>query len=937
MKKRFLIIDAFGILYRYHFIFLKRPLLNSKGENVSSINGFLRTYFSLLDAYPSDYVAIALDSSRKTFRSEIYKEYKENRESMPDDLRSQIPILYELIDALGISRIVLDNYEADDIIGYISERNKKENIKTIIYSPDKDILQLVDKDVNVVASNKDNELMEYDAETVKEKRGVYPNQIIDLLALMGDSSDNIPGVKGVGEKTAVKLLQEYKTLNGVYQNIDSIQGKLQERLINDKENAYMSYELATIKRDIKELNLDYKDIENNKIDIEKVNKILDDLELKQIRNKINSYISENGTIKSKKEDKVKISDESKKTDKKNKRENKLQSELIKEEKEITILSSAKDGNANYYLIENETELNNLIKDINNKKLVCVDFETTGLNVFEDKIIGISFAMKSKEAFYLDISGRTKINIDSCLKLVFDTLAKEDIKVIGHNLKYEYKMMRAINKRFGNMYFDTMVAAYLINPARSRYNMDDLALSYLSYNTIKYRDITDNAEKTLLNVNLKDVVEYACEDADITFRLYECFAPIINKLELDKLFFNIEMPLIEVLADMEFDGVYISSKKMEKQSQEYGLLLDKIQKDIYKEAKEEFNLQSPKQLEYILFTKLKLPTAKKTKTGFSTDEEVLSELAKKYKIAENMITYRKYSKLKNTYLDVFPTLVNKSTNRIHAYFNQTVTATGRLSSSEPNLQNIPVKGEEGKDIRNTFISEKGNLLISADYSQIELRLLAHFSKDPTLVEAFKNNDDIHKKTAMKIYSVSKEHITPSMRNTAKIINFSIIYGKTAFGLSKELDIKRKEADEFIKSYFETYSQVKPFCEEAIKDIKNKGYVRTMMGRIRDLSKTINSSNSVVRNEAERMALNTLIQGSAADMIKVAMIGIHREFKNHFKTAKIVMQVHDELVVEVSEEESDRAMKVMKDIMEHSVKANVPIVVDIHKGKSWGEIH
>ena len=568
MKKRFLIIDAFGILYRYHFIFLKRPLLNSKGENVSSINGFLRTYFSLLDAYPSDYVAIALDSSRKTFRSEIYKEYKENRESMPDDLRSQIPILYELIDALGISRIVLDNYEADDIIGYIAERNKKENIKTIIYSPDKDILQLVDKDVNVVASNKDNELIEYDAETVKEKRGVYPNQIIDLLALMGDSSDNIPGVKGVGEKTAVKLLQEYKTLNGVYQNIDSIQGKLQERLINDKENAYMSYELATIKRDIKELNLDYKDIENNKIDIEKVNKILDDLELKQIRNKINSYISENGTIKSKKEDKVKISDETKKTDKKNKRENKLQSELIKEEKEITILSSAKDGNANYYLIENETELNNLIKDINNKKLVCVDFETTGLNIFEDKIIGISFAMKSKEAFYLDISGRTKINIDSCLKLVFDTLAKEDIKVIGHNLKYEYKMMRAINKRFGNMYFDTMVAAYLINPARSRYNMDDLALSYLSYNTIKYRDITDNAEKTLLNVNLKDVVEYACEDADITFRLYECFAPIIKKLELDKLFFNIEMPLIEVLADMEFDGVYISSKKMEKQSEEY---------------------------------------------------------------------------------------------------------------------------------------------------------------------------------------------------------------------------------------------------------------------------------------------------------------------------------------------------------------------------------
>lgn len=924
MKKRFLIIDAFGILYRYHFIFLKNPLLNSKGQNVSSINGFLRTYFSLINVYPSEYVAVALDSSRKTFRTEIYKEYKENRESMPEDLKSQIPILYELMDALGISKIVLDNYEADDIIGYIAERNKKENIKTVIYSPDKDILQLVDKDVNVVASNRDNELIEYDERTVKEKRGVYPNQIIDLLALMGDSSDNIPGVKGIGEKTAVKLLEEYKTLDGVYDNIDSIKGKLQERLINDKENAYMSYELATIKRDIEELNLDYKEIENHRIDIEKVNKILDDLELKQIRDKINSYISKNGITK--KEDKVKISGELKNNEKNEKKE----TEIIK-------ITSAKESKANYYLIENETELKNLINDINNKKLVCVDFETTGLDTFKDKIIGISFSMKPKEAFYLDISGRTKINIDSCLKLVFDTLAKEDIKIIGHNLKYEYKMMRAINKSFGNMYFDTMVAAYVINPTRSRYNMDDLAMSYLYYNTIKYSDITDNAKKTLLDVNLKEVVEYACEDADITFRLYQCFSPIIESNKLKDLFFNIEMPLITVLADMEFDGVYISSEKMKKLSEEYGLLLNKIQKNIYEEAEEEFNLQSPKQLEYILFDKLGLPPAKKTKTGFSTDEEVLSELAKKYKIAQDMMTYRKYSKLKNTYLDVFPTLVNESTNRIHASFNQTVTATGRLSSSEPNLQNIPVRGEEGREIRNTFIAEKGNLLISADYSQIELRLLAHFSEDPVLMEAFKNNDDIHRKTAMKIFSVSREHVTPSMRNTAKIINFSIIYGKTAFGLSKELDIKRKEADDFIKGYFETYSKVKPFCEEVVKEVRNKGYVRTMMGRVRDLSKTINSSNAVARNEAERMALNTLIQGSAADMIKVAMIMIHKEFKNHFKTAKIVMQVHDELVVEVSKEESDKAMKIMKDIMERSVKTNVPIVVDIHKGESWGEIH
>lgn len=925
MKKTFLIIDAFGILYRYHFIFLKRPLINSKGQNVSSINGFLRTYFSLINTYPADYTAIALDSSRKTFRSEIYKAYKENRESMPDDLRSQIPILYNLIDALGITRIVLDNYEADDIVGCIAQNNKKENIKTIIYSPDKDILQLVDENTKVIASNKDNELIEYDINMVKEKRGVYPNQIIDLLSLMGDASDNIPGVKGIGEKTALKLLEEYDTLDNIYKNIDSIKGKIQEKLIADKDNAYMSYELATIKREIEELNINYKEIEKNKINIDEVNKILDDLELKEIRDKINSYIY--GSSSKKKEEKVQIS-----------KQTKQETNAEDNTEKTIVVSNAKDNNAKYYLIENETELQNLLNDINAKKLVCIDFETTGLDTLTDEIIGISFAIKSKEAFYLDLSGRTNIDKEACKKLVFDTLAKEDIKIIGHNLKYEYKMMRAIDKKMGNMYFDTMVAAYLINPSRGRYNMDDLALSYLSYNTIKYSDITDNAKKTLLDVELKDVVEYACEDADITFRFYEYFAPLLNTYNLEDLFFNVEMPLISVLADMEFDGVYISTEKMKSLSEEYASLLEKTKAKIYEKAGEEFNLQSPKQLEYILFEKLKINSTKKTKTGaYSTDEEVLRELAQREKIAEYMLTYRKYSKLKNTYLDVFPTLVHKKTNRIHASFNQTVTATGRLSSSEPNLQNIPARGDEGKDIRNTFIAEKGNVLIAADYSQIELRLLAHFSNDPVLMEAFKNNDDIHRKTAMKIYSVSKEHVTPSMRNTAKIINFSIIYGKTAFGLSKELNISRKEADDFIKGYFSTYSQVKPFCEKVIEDVKSKGYVRTMLGRIRDLSKTINSSNAVVRNEAERMALNTLIQGSAADMIKVAMIAIHKEFKNHFKTAKIVMQVHDELVVEVSEKESDKAMTIMKEIMEHSVKTNVPITVDIHKGLSWGDIH
>lgn len=916
MKKKFLVIDAFGILYRYHFIFLKKPLINQKGQNVSSINGFLRTYFSIIKSYPCDYIAIALDSSRVTFRSEIYKEYKEQRESMPDDLRSQIPLLYELIDALGIKRIAVDNYEADDIIGLIAKENKNKNIKTIIYSPDKDILQLVDEDTTVIASNKENELVEYDRELVKEKRGVYPNQIIDLLALMGDSSDNIPGVRGVGEKTALKLLDSYATLDGVYENIESITGKLKEGLIANKEMAYLSYKLATIECNVP-IKLDYKDFEKQKVDKAEVEKLLQELDLRQIRDKVLSYVNsvsisigESGNSSKVLEDRVKISSKESST-----------------------------TPVNYYLVENITELDNLLKDIKTKKLVCIDYETTGLDFLKDKIIGISFSLKSKEAFYLDLSGRTKIGVDdnTLLEKVFDVLKHEDIKVIGHNLKYEYRMTKAINKNFGNLYFDTMIAAYLINSESNKYSMDDLALSYLSYNTIKYNDITDNAKKTLLDVELKDVVNYACEDADITFRLYEIFKPLLEERELNKVFYELEMPLIRVIGDIENKGVHINVEHLKKLSNEYLKILKNTEEKIYKEAGREFNIQSPKQLGDILFTEMKIPPLKKNKTGFSTDEEVLQELSKKYKIADYLLQYRKYAKLKNTYIDTLPTQVREETNRIHASFNQIGTSTGRFSSSNPNLQNIPIRGEEGKDIRKSFVAEKGNVLIGADYSQIELRLLAHFSGDEVLIEAFKHNQDIHKKTAMKIFSLAENHITSSMRNTAKIINFSIIYGKTAFGLSKELNISRREAEDFIKGYFDTYKKVEPFTKSIVEDTKKYGYVRTIMGRMRDLSERIHSTNSFAFAEGVRMAVNTVIQGSAADLIKVAMLNVYKEFQNNFKTASIIMQVHDELVVEVSEAEVDKALKVIKEIMENAITFKVPIVVEIKKGDNWDSIH
>ncbi len=907
MKKTFLIIDAFGILYRYHFIFMKNPLLNSKGFNVSSINGFLRTYFSLVDTYNSDYVAIALDSSRKTFRNDIYAEYKENRSSMPDDLKAQIPVLYELMDALGIARIVVDNYEADDIIGMLASKNNENDIKTIIYSPDKDILQLVDDNVSVVTSTRDNDLVEYDTKLVKDKRGVYPNQIVDLLALMGDASDNIPGVRGVGEKTALKLLEEYGSMDGIYNNIDLIQGKLKDKLVEDKDNAYMSYKLATIEINVP-VEIDYSLFEKRINSYENVEKILGELELHQIRGKVNTYIKSTGFSGTLKEERVKTS-----------------------EKEYTVTD------VSYYLIENDKELNNLLEEIKLRKLVSVDFETTGLSNFYDKIIGVSFCVKASEAFYLDLSGRSNINIEESIKKVFETLSNADIKIIGHNLKYEYKMLKAIGYEFGNMYFDTMIAAYVVNSTGYSFSMDNLALDYLSYRTIKYSDITDNAKKTLLDVDIKDVVNYACEDADITFRLYEYLLPIIAKLNLNKLFFNIEMPLVRVLAQIEINGVHISEDKFLSLSNEYSILLDSSQKSIYNEAGFEFNVQSPKQLSEVLFDKMGIKPIKKTQTGFSTDEEVLTILSQKYKIASYMLTYRKYAKLKNTYLDVLPTLVNKSTNRIHASFNQTGTSTGRLSSSEPNLQNIPIKGDAGRSIRNAFTPESGNVLIAADYSQIELRMLAHFSEDDNLVTAFNNNEDIHKKTAMKIYSVSEKHVTSTMRNVAKIINFSIIFGKTAFGLSKELNITRKEADEFIKSYFNTYSKVSPFCEKVVSEAQASGVVRTISGRLRNLSATINSRNAVVRNEANRMAVNTVIQGSAADLIKIAMIKIDSEFRKNFKTAKIVMQVHDELVIEVSKEEAEKVQDFVKLTMENALAFKVPILVEIHRGESWGDVH
>lgn len=905
--KKLLVIDTFSIIYRYYFIFIKNPLTNSEGMNTSAVYGFLRTYFSLIESYPCDYTVLALDSTRDTFRKEMYKEYKENREHMPDDLKEQIPVLYELTDAIGIPKIFLNNYEADDIIGTIAEANKKNGVRTIIYSPDKDILQLVDENTTVISTNRDNTLLEYDANAVKAKRGVYPNRIIDLLALMGDASDNIPGVKGVGEKTALKLLEEYGSLDGIYENIDSVSGKLKDKLIEHKEMAYLSYKLATIEKNAP-FEIEYEKYKKQDSDTEKVLDILKKLSLNQIQSKVMNYIKDPDRVLEEKEARVKTEDAH------------------------SVLTDV-----NYYLIENEKEFDNLILEIQSRKLVAVDFESTGLNVFTDTIIGISFSYKKYESFYLDLSGRTSIDKDAALKRVLKLFSDKNVKIIGHNLKYEYQMLKSIGSGFASIYFDTMLCAYLINSSKYVYSLDALSKEYLNYTMIKYEELTDKGKKTLLDVELKDVVNYACEDADITFRLYEIFYPLLQKNSLEKLFYDVEMPLLVVLAEMEYKGVYVSKDILSKLSIDYGRKLQTAAEKIYAIAGQEFNIQSPKQVADILFNKMGIPPIKKTQTGFSTDEEVLTELSSKYKIASYLMTYRKYAKLKNTYIDSLPQMVVEKTKRIHSSYNQTVTSTGRLSSSEPNLQNIPIRDEEGREIRRAFIAADGNVFIGADYSQIELRLLAHFSEDNVLLEAFKNNEDIHKKTAMKIFSVSEKYVTKTMRSIAKVINFSIIYGKTAFGLSKELGISRKDADSFIKSYFSMYSGVKPYYDRIIESVKKTGEARTMLNRKRDFASVINSKNSAIKNEAERMAVNTVIQGSAADLIKLAMIDLHKIFKKDFKTASLIMQVHDELVIEVSESESEKCFEIVKNTMENAYELKAPLLVEISIGKSWGDIH
>ncbi len=885
MKKKLFLIDGNSLIYRSYYAI--RNLSNSKGFPTNAIFGFVSMINKIIKEHKPDYIAVAFDVSKKTFRNEIYDQYKAQRPPMPDDLRKQLPLIKEFLKAYKIPILELENYEADDVIGTFSNLAKQKGLDVIIITGDKDFYQLVDDSIFIYNPSKE-EL--FDREKVKEYIGVYPEQIVDLLSLQGDNVDNIPGIPGVGPKTAVSLLNEYGSIDELLKNIDNLKKKsLKEKIKNNLDKLEISRKLTPIVTNLP-LSLKLEDFKFEKPDENMLLKLYKELEFKS---------------------------------------------LIKD-----IENSGKKLNQNYVLIKEKEEIINLVDKLKKEKNFVFDTETDNTNPVKARLVGISFAYKEGEAFYIPILNQIeKINytLDDIINILKDVFEDEDIEKTGHNLKYDIIVLRKYGIDVKGVRWDTMILSYLIEPNRRSHKIDDLSLDYLNYKMVSYKEIAGSgkSERPLTFVPLKELSFYSCEDADISLRLKNILVKKVEEENLIELYKKIELPLIKVLVHLEENGIKVDPIKLKQLSNYLSEEIEKLKSEIFSMAGERFNINSTQQLGRILFEKLKLPVIKKTKKSraYSTSFEVLEELRKVHPIIENILTYRTLSKLKSGYVDSLPNLIYTKTGRIHTSYNQTVAATGRLSSSDPNLQNIPIKSNIGKKIREAFIPEKGHLFLSADYSQVELRVLAHLSQDPVLIEAFNNGEDIHSHTANEVFGDLNIPFEEKRRR-AKIINFSIIYGKTAFSLAKELGIERSTAQKFIDMYFERYKRVKEFIKESIEEAEKFGFVQTIFGRKRPIPE-IHSSNTNIRNHGERMAINTKVQGSAADIMKKAMIDVFNIIKaNKFQT-KIILQVHDELVFEVPESEKERIEMLIKDSMENCVKLIVPLVVDIKWGKNWAE--
>ena len=921
MDKLFL-FDAYALIYRSYYAFIKNPRINSKGLNTSAVMGFCNTLHEVLQKEQPKYLGVAFDPHGPTFRNEAYEQYKAQREETPEDIRKAVPIIKDILAAMRIPVLEVAGYEADDVVGTLAKKADKEGIDTYMLTPDKDYGQLVGGNVKMFRPRHGGGYETLDAEGIKEKYGIEsPEQVIDLLGLMGDSADNIPGCPGVGEKTAVKLITQFGSIDSLLHRTDELKGALKKKVEENKEQIEFSKFLATIKTDVPiELNLE--ELEVKEPDEKRIIEIFNELEFKTFTERF---------LNKPKQQQKKASS---------------QLDLFAEfttdgagEIKNGPSQSLKSTAHNYQLVDKEEDMHKLCDLFITKQIISFDTETTSTEAINAELVGLSFAFKEREAFYVPVPA----DRDEAQKIVniFKPLYEnEDILKIGQNMKYDIEVLRNYGIEVRGKMFDTMIAHYLIQP-ELRHNMDYMAEIYLDYQTIHIEELIGpkgRGQKNMRDLTPEQIYEYAAEDADITLQLKNKLEPELKRFGAEDLFYNIEMPLMPVLAEMEMNGVRIDTESLKETSGVLTSRMKEIESRIYELAGTEFNIASPKQVGEVLFDRLKIvEKAKKTKTGqYVTNEEVLQSLKHKHEIVADILEHRGLKKLLGTYVDALPKLINPRTGHIHTSFNQTVTATGRLSSSDPNLQNIPVRGEDGKEIRKAFIPEPGCEFFSADYSQIELRVMAHLSGDENMIEAFREGHDIHAATAAKIYKEDINAVSRDQRTKAKRANFGIIYGITVFGLAERLEISRDEAKQLISGYFETFPKVKEYMDKSILEARAKGYAETLFHRRRYLA-DINSHNATVRGFAERNAINAPIQGTAADIIKVAMIRIHRRFKAEGIQSKMILQVHDELNFSVVPEEHEKVERIVMEEMQNAFKMQVPLVADSGWGKNWLEAH
>ena len=923
-SKNLFLLDAYALIYRGYYAFIKNPRINSKGTDTSAILGFMNSLFEIIRTQNPDYLAVAFDKGGSVTRSEMFEEYKSNRDKTPEPILVAIPYIKEILEGMKIPILEKEGFEADDIIGTVAKDAEENNFKVYMVTPDKDFAQLVSNNIFLCKPARMGNSMEiWGVDEVKDKFEVEsPDQVIDYLGMMGDSVDNIPGLPGVGDKTAKKFIKQYGSLENLLQNAHEVTGKLGEKIIENKELGVLSKKLAKIILDVPiDYNLD--EFKLSDPDKEIVLKVFDELEFRRIKETFFKIFGTNSSQLEEKGAEV------------------VQGDLFSETYNLeSNKDSLNDSKSIYQRIESFEELKLLVEKMMKQEIVAFDTETEGLNALETDIVGISFSWQKGIGYYLPIKNNKSVHEKSfeILKPFFEST--EIIKV-GHNIKFDIQVLHKYNVKVSSPIYDTMVAHYLINPDM-RHNLDTLSESYLNYSPISIESLIGKKGKnqiSMRDVSIDKITDYASEDADITLQLKSIFDKEIEVNNLGKIFYDIEIPMINVLSEMETEGIKIDTSYLEKLDKEFEEDLEKLKKEIFKKSGEEFNLNSPKQLGEILFDKLKLVSKpKKTKTGqYSTSEEVLSSLANDHKIIEDILEWRSLDKLQNTYVKSLPNEVSSLTNRVHSSFNQTVTTTGRLSSNNPNLQNIPIRTANGQKIRRAFIPRGSDyILMAADYSQIELRVIASMSNEENMIDAFVNNQDIHTMTASKIYNVDPENVTREQRGNAKTVNFGIIYGVSAFGLSQQTDLNRSESKVMIDNYFLNYPGLKKYMSDQIDFARNNGYVETIMGRRRYLQ-NINSQNNMLRSGAERNAINAPIQGSAADIIKIAMININSELKKQSLKSKMLLQVHDELVFDVHKSEKDQIKDIVKTTMESAVKLKVPLKIDLEFGKNWLEAH